>query len=101
MSCKEYKSPPHKLIKFFKDSRDSWEEVAKKRRSEIRDLNARIRDLETSRDLWKAKVKTFTEQSKAKKDAFQDIQKALTKARAAQSSLQREYEELKKKSQML
>jgi uncharacterized coiled-coil DUF342 family protein len=52
----EYKSPSHKLIKFFKESRDGWEETAKKRRGEIRDLQARVRDLEASRASWKEKA---------------------------------------------
>jgi DNA repair exonuclease SbcCD ATPase subunit len=97
MSCKEYKSPPYKLIKFFKESRDSWEEVAKKRRDEIRDLKARVRDLETSRDLWKGKAKTALEQIETKEEAFQNMEKALTEAQAVQASLHQECEEFKKK----
>ncbi len=97
MSCKEYKSPPHKLIKFFKNSRDSWEQVAKKRREEIRDLNKRVLDLKTSRDLWKEKAQTSMEQAMAKEEAFQNAQQALTDAQKVQANLQRECEELKKK----
>lgn len=97
MSCNGYKSPTHKLIKFFEKSRDSWEKKAKERREEIRDLQARIRDLEASRDQWKEKTKTTTEQNKLKEAALRGMQKALIEAQAAQVLLQQECEELKKK----
>jgi len=97
MSCKGYKSPPHKLIKFFKESRDSWEETAKKRREQLRDLNARIRDLEASRESWKAKAKEAEELANEKGDTLKSIQEALEKAQADQAQLQHEYEEFKKK----
>ena len=39
---KEYKSPPHKLIKFFKESRDAWEENSKEeKRGDSRPTDAR------------------------------------------------------------
>jgi len=76
MSCTEYSSPPYKLIAFFRDSRDSWEAVAKKRRTEIRDLKARVRDLATSRDLWKGKTKTALGQLEAKEDTLQSLKNA-------------------------
>ena len=100
MSCKEYKSPPYKLINFFKDSRDSWERVAKKRRDEIRDFKARIRDLKTSRDLWKEKAKAAVKQVEDKEDAFQNMHKALIQVQTAHGSLQKECEEFKKKHQL-
>jgi len=93
----EYKSPPHKLIKFFKESRDSWEETAKKRREEIRNLQARVRDLEASRESWKTKTKMALEQAKAKEEALEDVQNALAKTNRNQAMLQQECDELKKK----
>jgi len=93
----EYKSPPHKLIKFFKESRDSWEETAKKRREEIRNLQARVRDLEASRESWKTKTKMALEQAKAKEEALEDVQNALAKTNTNQAMLQQECDELKKK----
>ena len=93
----EYKSPPHKLIKFFKESRDSWEETAKKRREEIRDLQARVRDLEASRASWKTKAKTALEQIQAKETALEELKNALTTTKESQALLQQECEEYKKK----
>ena len=48
-----YKSPNHKLIKFFKNSRDKWKARATDRRKNIRDLQIKIRDLNASREKWK------------------------------------------------
>ena len=100
MSYKDYKSPPHKLIKFFKESRDSWEETAKERREQLRDLNARIRDLEASRESWKAKAKEAEKRATEKGDALKSMQEALDKAQADQSQLLIECEELKKNSRI-
>lgn len=97
MSSMEYKSPPHKLIKFFKESRDSWEETAKKRREEIRNLQARVRDLEASRQSWKMKTKTALAVAKAKEEALEGVQNALAKTNRSQVMLQQECDELKKK----
>lgn len=93
----EYKSPPHKLIKFFKESRDSWEETAKERREQIRNLQARVRDLETSRASWKAKARKALEQVKAKEEALDSLQHELASAKESQITLHRECEEYKKK----
>lgn len=94
---KEYKSPPHKLIKFFKESRDAWEETAKKRREEIRDLQARVRDLETSRASWKEKAKIALEQAQAQEKAFKNLQNELVVAKESQITLRQECEVYKKK----
>jgi serine/threonine-protein kinase RIO1 len=58
-----FKSPKHKLIKFFQESRDSWRDRAKKYYQEIRFLKITIRDLQQSREAWKAKY--FTERERA------------------------------------
>lgn len=94
---KEYKSPKHKLVKFFKKSRDSWEERAKKRREEIRDLQARVRDLEASRDAWREKAKMASAQAQAKEQALDDLKHELAEVRESQAILQQECEEHKKK----
>jgi len=94
---KEYKSPPHKLIKFFRESRDNWEETAKKRREENRDLQARIRDLEASRELWKGKAKLALTETEAKEKALVDLQNELAAAKESQAILKQECEEYKKK----
>lgn len=94
---KEYKSPPHKLIKFFEESRDTWKETAKTRREEIRDLQARVRDLEASRESWKEKAKVALAQDEAKQKTLEDLQSQLAEAKESQAMLKQECEEYKKK----
>lgn len=93
----EYKSPPHKLIKFFKESRDNWEETAKERREEIRNLQARVRDLEASRASWKAKAKEALKQVQTQEQALDELQNELAETKENQTTLERECEEYKKK----
>lgn len=97
MSDQEYKSPTHKLVKFFKESRDEWQRKAKERRLENRDLEARIRDLTTSRNLWKDKAQTMIKQIEVKEEMIQGMQQALVDSKVQQEALQRECEEYKKK----
>lgn len=94
---KEYKSPPHKLIKFFKTSRDTWEGTAKKRRVEIRDLQARVRDLEESRELWKERAKVGLARAEAQERVVEDLQNELAATKESQAILKQECEEYKKK----
>lgn len=61
MRRKAYSSPQHKLVAFFQASRDRWRSRAKDYRNEIRRLEVRIRDVEASRDHWRAKY--FQQQS--------------------------------------
>src|SRR5664279_5445844 len=53
MKATSYKSPKHKLIDFFKRSRDKWRARAEAYHHEKRTCQIRIRDLEASRDHWR------------------------------------------------
>ena len=55
MNASTYKSPQHKLVTFFRQSRDQWRARAKSYHQEKRALYIRIRDLEASRDHWRAR----------------------------------------------
>mgnify|MGYP002084483125 CR=1 FL=1 len=92
---KEYKSPTHKLLNFFEDSRDGWKERAKIRQDINRDLEAKVRDLKKSRDSWKAKTK---EQKISNQNAHAEIFQDLQNARQKISGLEKELSELKKKT---
>jgi phosphoenolpyruvate synthase/pyruvate phosphate dikinase len=59
MVKKEYKSPEYKLLNFFESSRDTWKNKALERQNINRDLEARVRDLEKSRNIWKMKAKNI------------------------------------------
>lgn len=51
-----YSSPAHKLLAFFRKSRDQWKTKALERHREIRRLEKRLVEVETSRANWKAKA---------------------------------------------
>ena len=55
MNAKPFKSPKHKLIAFFQLSRDKWKKRAQEYFSQIRAFEVRVRDLEASRDHWRAR----------------------------------------------
>lgn len=50
-----YKSPKHKLVRFFERHRDRWRERAHKYRKQMRALSITVRDLRKSREDWKEK----------------------------------------------
>jgi len=39
----EYKSPKHKLLKFFEESRNKWKDRAKNAKADIKNLNCKLR----------------------------------------------------------
>jgi hypothetical protein len=52
-NANSYKSPKHKLLAFFKRSRDQWRARAKEYHATNRSLQVRVRDLEASREHWR------------------------------------------------
>jgi nitrate/TMAO reductase-like tetraheme cytochrome c subunit len=50
---KVYKSPLHKLVRFFEQSRDGWKEKHGKAKTQNKYLQNRICSLERSRNQWK------------------------------------------------
>lgn len=95
MMKKEYKSPTHKLLNFFEDSRDGWKERAKIRQDINRDLEARVRDLIKSREGWKRKAK---EQIASSKKNLSTLSEEIKKAQQKIRSLEDELLKLKKKT---
>lgn len=51
----KFKSPKHKLIRFFQTHRDKWRERAHQYRKQMRSLTITVRDLRKSREVWKEK----------------------------------------------
>ncbi len=52
----EYKTPPIKLIRFFRSSRDKWKQRSKERRKITKQQQVKIKNLQTSRDKWKSEA---------------------------------------------
>ncbi len=53
----DYKSPPGRLARFFRDSRDGWKQKALERQNRLRAADVKVRDLKKSRDKWKREAK--------------------------------------------
>ena len=96
MNTNTFSSPQYKLVVFFKKSRDKWKNRAQERRDRIRDMEARVRDLETSRNLWKAKAAKASKQIQAKDSEIGELQETAAEASLTLTKLQRENEGLKK-----
>jgi hypothetical protein len=57
-----YKSPRHKLTKFFEKSRDQWKEKCLKAKSKAKQLSNRVRFLENSKQNLKIKIVSLEEE---------------------------------------
>ena len=54
---KEYSSSPEKLVDWFLKSRNKWKKKTIFKQKELRKAGIKIRDLQKSRENWKAKAK--------------------------------------------
>ncbi len=64
MTNYQYKSPTHKLINFFKTSRDKWKAKAQDAKRKIRSLTEMLRKLRQRRDELRTEVKELRQQVK-------------------------------------
>lgn len=62
MEGKTYRSPWRKLLRFFERSRDNWKRKCLEAKVTVKRLSNRVRQLETSRNLWKERAKQSEEQ---------------------------------------
>src|SRR5271168_152184 len=58
----KFRSPKRTLAHAFRLSRDRWKKKATERRTQLRALKVRLRDVQTSRLLWKKKALHLQEQ---------------------------------------
>jgi hypothetical protein len=61
-TTKDYKSPPHALIWFFRKSRDLWKNKTKELRGVLKQFENRVADLTKSREQWKLKAEQANDQ---------------------------------------
>ena len=54
-----YKSPKHKLIRFFEKSRDQWKAKCQTAKVTVKRLENRVRFLEKSKAHWKARAQAL------------------------------------------
>lgn len=84
---KTYKSPLHKLSRFFEQSRDGWKKKHGNVKKQNKSLQNRVRYLEKSKDNWKQEALQLREElsrlhsqsSKSLKLYEEEKKKALTK----------------------
>ena len=55
-STREFQTPPRILIPKLVKSRDGWKLKANQRKRKLKSAKVRVRDLETSRDAWRARA---------------------------------------------
>ncbi len=79
---KRYKSPQHKLVRFFEKSRNQWKAKCREAKALVKRLKNRVRWLEHSRDCWKRRAQAL------------DVE--LTQARERQQALETQMVQKKK-----
>ncbi len=55
----DYCSLPERLASWFLESRNNWKEKALNKQKDLRKAGIKIRDLQSSREKWKAKAKEY------------------------------------------
>lgn len=60
---KTYKSPRHKLLRFFEQSRDQWKAKCREAKRLVKRLKNRLRWLEQSKARWKARVQELEQEN--------------------------------------
>lgn len=70
-----YSSSPERLAFWFWSSRNNWKEKALNKQKELRKAGIKIRDLQKSREEWKAKSKECRERIKELEEKNKLLQK--------------------------
>jgi hypothetical protein len=90
----EFRSPPRILIPKLVESRDEWKRKATQRKAQLKARGIRIRDLSTSRELWKKRALAaeqnalaLTEQLRQAQDRLQHTQDAHTQLLTEQKKI--------------
>ena len=71
----EYCSSPEKLADWFLKSRNKWKKKIISKQKELRKAGIKIRDLQKSRENWKAKAKQYQAQIKELEEEKKLLQK--------------------------
>lgn len=80
---KPYKSPSHKLISFFEQSRNQWKDKYMNLKRVVKQLKNRIYFLERSKEHWKHKAKTLESELRQKEGQFAQKESAFFQAEEA------------------
>ena len=76
-----YKSPRHKLARFFEQSRDQWKAKCREAKKTVKRLKNRLRWVEQSRARWKSRVKELEQENARLSTQNQVLTTALREAK--------------------
>jgi predicted nuclease with TOPRIM domain len=61
---KSYKSPRHKLLQFFEQSRDQWKAKCRQAKADLKRLNNRLRRVESRKDELQAQLTVLRQENR-------------------------------------
>ena len=64
-----YKSPIHKLVRFFEQSRDNWKEKHKLSKKKVKYLENKVRSLKKAKETWKQEALELRKTVKSQRQA--------------------------------
>jgi arginyl-tRNA--protein-N-Asp/Glu arginylyltransferase len=76
MLATEFKSPPNRLARLFRRSRDTWKRRAAEKQRALKKMRITVRDLTASRDHWKAIARQQAQQIAVLRDELDHIPEA-------------------------
>lgn len=65
LETREYRSPQHKLVRFFEQSRNNWKRKCQAAKQKCKLLANQVRAVEKSRARWRAVAEAFNQRLQA------------------------------------
>ena len=72
-----YKSPTHKLVSFFENSRDQWRDKTKTSKADIKNLKKKLQYAHETKSDLKMKNKSLKEEINTLKNKMAELEKQL------------------------
>jgi chromosome segregation ATPase len=72
-----FKSSESRLVRLFQKGREQWRKRAAEKQKKMRGMEIKIRDLSTSRDLWKSKALSAQQQKEQLEQELENLKKKL------------------------
>ena len=75
--AREYKSPVHKLTRFFERSRDNWKAKHQAVKRQCRQLENQVRAVEKSRAHWKEQARQQSKRARDLERQLEELKRAV------------------------
>lgn len=75
--AKQFRSPQHKLVRFFERSRNQWKEKCREAKQRCKRLSNQVRAVEKSRERWRAEAEAATKRLKEVEQLLADQKREL------------------------